>query len=133
MFVGLAFVSRHEAHEFSAKHLLINSLKRNVIINTRMEDSFFVESLTVANSPVTSNSIPLTSNITLSTTPSRISQIAAVEDKFIEITANDLTVSPVTVNESTTEITSFDNGILHVATDQSGNTTIPPFTTGEIT
>ena len=97
-----------------------------------MEDTFFVEGLTVQN-PSRIESSKLTSNEIVSATPSRVPQIAAVEDKSIEVAANDLTVSPVTVNEATTEITSFYDGILHIATDQSGNTTIPPLTTGEIT
>jgi hypothetical protein len=112
--------------------LLTSTSEGDVILDTRMEDSFSVESLTVANSPVTNNSIQLTSNITPSTTPSRISQIAAVEDKFIEITANNLTISPVTVDEITTETTSFHDSILHIAPDQLGNKTVPPFTTGKI-
>ena len=97
-----------------------------------MEDSFFVEGLTVDNSSRIESS-KLTSNEIVCATPSRVPQIAAVEDKSIEVAASDLTVFPVTVNEATTEITSFNEGILHIATNQSGNTTVPPFTTGEIT
>ena len=69
-----------------------------------MENSVFVEGFTVNNSPVADNSIPFTPNITPSTAPSSTPQIAAVEDKSIEVAASDLTVFPVTVNEATTEI-----------------------------
>ena len=112
--------------------LLTNTSEGKVIVDTGMEDSFFVEGLTVANSPATKSS-KLTSNEIVSTTPSRVPQIASVEDKFIEVAANDLTISPITVIESATRITSFQDGILHIATDQSRDTTIPPFTTGKIT
>jgi hypothetical protein len=93
-----------------------------------MEDTFFVKGLTVQNSSRVKSS-KLTSNEIVSATPSRVPQIAAIKDKSIEVAANNLTVSPVTVNEATTKITSFDDSILHIAPDQHRNATVTPFTT----
>ena len=118
--------------ENNTASLLTGASEGKVIIDTGMEDTFFVEGVTIQNSSRVKPS-KLTSNEIVSATPSRVPQIAMIEDKSIEVAANDLTVSPVTVNEATTEITSFNDSILHIAPDQHRDTTIPPFTAGEIT
>ena len=99
-------------------------------INSRAENSFSIESVSVNNYPARS-AINFRSNVR-TTAPSHFSHITLFKDKFIKISANDLTVSPVTINEVGSEITPFHDGILQITPAHFWYTAKPPFTTGKV-
>ena len=102
---------------------------REWTINSRAENSFTIKSVSVNNYPART-AINFSSNPS-TTAPSHFSQITSFKDKFIKISANDLTVFPVTINEVGSEITPFHDGILQI-TPAHVWYTAQPFTTGKV-